>query len=148
MQWFPHQTSIVLYLLISLCCITHLVLVSVCQTYRSKMYFLFLQRRRTASSLRCFVSIKVFSCLLDSLFSQLLDQSAALPISCSTNQLLDQSAALPTSRRAGRLNSFKVMQKNAFLLRYASGQRGRVEVGPVKPEPGSVNQPTKHPKMM
>ena len=74
--------------------------------------------------------------------------SAARPISCSTNQLLDQSAALPTSRRAGQLNSFKVMQKNAFLLRYASGQRGRVEVGPVKPEPGSVNQPTKHPKMM
>ena len=50
--------------------------------------------------------------------------SAARPISCSTNQLLDQSAALPTSRRAGRLNSFQVKPRNAFLLKHASRQRG------------------------
>ena len=57
-------------------------------------------------------------------FSRLLDKSAS-SLSCSTNQLPDQSAARPISRRAGWLNSFQVIPRNTFLLKYALRQRGR-----------------------
>ena len=46
----------ILYLLISLCSFTHLVLVFVRQTYCPKMLFLALQKQRTASTSRSFVS--------------------------------------------------------------------------------------------